>query len=149
MKARKVNRIRSSLRRSGKALLYATSGVAVVEFAFVLPILLMLLFGILTYGNYYYLAHSVQQLANDAARSTLAGLTAQEREDLAEEAALEAAKTGAIDADRLDVEAKDDNPFVRVSVRYDASNSALFKINLLPLPDPVISRTATVRMGGL
>lgn len=119
-----------------------------VEFAIILPILLLLLFGILTYGTYYYTAHTVQQLANDGARSTLAGMTATERKTLAKDAVLQAA-TGAINVDRLAIDTTDNDPFVRVSVRYDASDSPLFKINVVPLPDPVIRRTAAVRMGGL
>ena len=40
-----------------------------MEFAIVAPVLVMLVFGILMYGGYFLMAHSVQQLANDAARA--------------------------------------------------------------------------------
>jgi Flp pilus assembly protein TadG len=125
-------------------------GVAIIEFAFVLPIITTMLFGILVYGNYFFLAHSIQQLANDAARSSIAGLTDDERTDLATETAMvEAAAASAIDADRLAVDVVDHDDFVTVRVTYDASDSSIFRIGLLPMPDPVISRTAAVRMGGL
>ncbi|HSI16265.1 MAG TPA: TadE family protein, partial [Sphingomonas sp.] len=44
-------------------------GVAVVEMAIVLPVLLVILMGIVTYGSWFLTAHSVQQVANDAARA--------------------------------------------------------------------------------
>lgn len=125
-------------------------GVAIIEFAFVLPILTTFLFGILVYGNYFFLAHNIQQLANDAARSSIAGLTDQERIDLATETVVtEATAANAVDTDRLDVDVENQDQFVTVRVTYDASNSSIFRIGLLPMPDPVISRTAAVRMGGL
>ena len=54
-------------------------GAAIVEFAILLPVLIVMLFGMLAYGQYFLLAHSVQQLANDAARATVAGVTPAER----------------------------------------------------------------------
>ena len=58
-------------------------GVAVIEFALVLPLLALLLLGVSAYGQYFLLAHSVQQMANDAARATIAGLSQSERVTLA------------------------------------------------------------------
>ena len=40
--------------------------------ALVLPALTLLLLGIFGYGQYFLLAHSAQQMANDAARATIA-----------------------------------------------------------------------------
>lgn len=127
-----------------------TRGVALVEFAFVLPIFSMLLFGILMYGNYFYLSHNIQQLANDAARSTIAGLTAAERTTLATDTArIEATNGLSIDSARLQVQVTDQADFLTVKVSYDASNQALFKLGLLPTPNPIVARTAAVRKGGL
>ena len=58
-------------------------GAAIVEFALLLPLLICLLMGVLGYGQYFLLAHSVQQIANDAARATVPGLSATERASLA------------------------------------------------------------------
>lgn len=41
-------------------------GASVVEFALLAPIFITLLFGMLGYGQYFYLSHSVQQIANNA-----------------------------------------------------------------------------------
>jgi Flp pilus assembly protein TadG len=51
----------------------ATSGTAAVEFAILLPFYLFFLLGMLAYGIYFGAAHSVQQLAADAARTAIAG----------------------------------------------------------------------------
>ncbi|WEK41764.1 MAG: TadE/TadG family type IV pilus assembly protein [Candidatus Sphingomonas colombiensis] len=54
-----------------------------MEFALLAPILLAVLLGVLGYGQYFLLAHSAQQLANDSARATIAGMSAAERLGLA------------------------------------------------------------------
>jgi hypothetical protein len=61
----------------------SAGGATAVEFAIVAPVLLMLLFGILVYGGYFLMSHSVQQLANDAARAAVGGMTDAERQQLA------------------------------------------------------------------
>ena len=58
-------------------------GVAVVELALTLPVLLALLMGIVGFGDYFLTAHLVQQAANDAARASLAGIAAAERKSIA------------------------------------------------------------------
>src|SRR3546814_1825318 len=54
-------------------------GAVIVEMALVLPLLVTLLLGLVCYGQYFLIAHSVQQIANDAARATIGGLTSDER----------------------------------------------------------------------
>ena len=44
-------------------LVHEERGAAIVEMALVLPLLLALLMGVLVYGQYFMLAHSVQQAA--------------------------------------------------------------------------------------
>src|SRR3546814_9175157 len=53
-------------------------GAVIVEMALVLPLLVTLLLGLVCYGQYFLIAHSVQQIANDAARATIGGLTRSE-----------------------------------------------------------------------
>ncbi|MEQ6202417.1 TadE/TadG family type IV pilus assembly protein [Sulfitobacter sp. HNIBRBA2951] len=59
------------------------SGAVAVEFVLIAPILLTLLFGIITVGYFMGVSHSVSQLAAGAARSSVAGLDTIEREALA------------------------------------------------------------------
>ncbi len=44
-----------------------------VEFAMLLPLFLVLVFGIVVFGAYFTMVHGVQQLAAEAARSSVAG----------------------------------------------------------------------------
>ncbi|WP_136163779.1 TadE/TadG family type IV pilus assembly protein [Sphingomonas flavalba] len=128
----------------------AIAGTALIEFALLLPILSTLLFGILAGGNYFYLAHSMQQLANDAARATIAGLTAAERTTLATGAAVAEARDGlAVDLARMQVGVTDRGDYVTVRITYDASDQMLFRLGFAPIAGPVIRRTAVVRKGGL
>lgn len=59
------------------------TGAVAVEFVLIAPILLTLLFGIMTTGYYMGVSHSVSQLAAGAARTSVAGLDQIERESLA------------------------------------------------------------------
>ena len=54
-----------------------------IEFAFVAPILLLLLVGIMGYGYVFGIYHSIQQIAAEAARSSVSGLNDTERSQIA------------------------------------------------------------------
>src|SRR5437870_3837392 len=71
-------------RRFRSRMLKDHAGVAAVEFAIVLPMFLALLFGIITYGSYLAAVHGVQQIAAEAARAALAGISDGERASLAQ-----------------------------------------------------------------
>ncbi len=60
-------------------------GAVAVEFALLAPLLFTLLFGIICFGYFFMVAHSVQQLAAEAARASVYGITTSERHDLAED----------------------------------------------------------------
>lgn len=125
-------------------------GSSIVEFAIVLPVLVMLLFGLLAYGQYFLLAHSTQQLANDAARATLAGMSATERLTLAQ-ASVTREKAALPEAARASITTAVDEAVdtVTVRVRMDASNVTLFRAQIIPMLDPVIERRAVIRPGGV
>lgn len=129
----------------------ADAGSAAVEFAIVGPVLLLLMLGMFTYGGYFLTAHTVQQLANDAARAAIAGLDDEERLTLAREATQEslAGQTymkGQIS--RLDVSRIGGT--IAVNVTYDAREDIYWAFqSLLPVPSPDISRAATIRLGGM
>ncbi|MFC3077162.1 TadE/TadG family type IV pilus assembly protein [Phenylobacterium terrae] len=120
-----------------------------MEFALIAPFLTMLLVGIMTYGGYFWTAHSVQQLANDSARAAIAGLDAQERQEIAE-ATLAAglAHHPFLDPDRAGVTVMEAAEGVAVSVTFDASESFIFLFDFIPMPPPIIDRQAAVRLGG-
>jgi Flp pilus assembly protein TadG len=126
------------------------TGAAAVEFALVGPLIVALLMGIVSYGGYFWLGHSVQQMANDAARASIAGLTDAEREALARESlAAAAAAGGALRAERLNVEVARSADYVTVAVVYDANGSVFWTFDkLIPMPSPQLARSATIRVGG-
>jgi Flp pilus assembly protein TadG len=70
--------IRTSLARFGRG----TGGAAALEFALVAPILFAFLFGIMVFGYAFALQNSLQELAADAARATVGGLSTTERQSL-------------------------------------------------------------------
>ena len=125
-------------------------GSAVIEFALVLPLLACLLFGVLGYGQYFLLANSVQQLANDAARATVGGLNSTERSTLAQQSvAAEVPALTDLVAARVTTSTAEAGGFVTVTVRYDASQIAILHTGLLPMPSTTIERSAVARPGGI
>jgi len=128
----------------------STRGATIVEFALVLPLLICLLLGVLGYGQYFLLAHSVQQIANDAARATVAGLDADERANLARQSvADDVAALREFAASRIATQVNEAGDSVAVAVTLDAHGLAPFRTSIVPMPAPLIERRAVVRRGGL
>src|SRR5690606_36567346 len=110
-------------------------------------------FTLIAYGVYLSVAHSVQQIAADAARTAVAGLNPAERVTLVNRY---------LDSSRLDysfinranmhVAITDDpgNPDqFTVSISYDSSDLPIWKLFTFALPQEKIERYATVLVGGL
>jgi len=128
-------------------------GSSAVEFALIVPVFLMLVFGIVMFGAYLGLVHDVQQLAAEAARSSVAGLSEGERASLANKyVASNAASYPLIDPTKLKVNAAtstmDANVFV-VAVTYDAAGSFIYSLpTFVGAPSSTIVRTAAIPRGG-
>jgi len=126
------------------------AGSAAVEFAIVGPILFLLMTGIFTYGGYFLTAHTVQQLTNDAARASIAGLTDEERLSLAREAMQAGIANQSFmrgELSRIDLTRQ--GTAISVAVTYDASEDVYWAFqSLIPAPPSSISRNATIRLGG-
>lgn len=129
------------------------SGVAAIEFAIVAPVFFLMVFGLLAYAIYFGMVHSVQQLAADAARASVAGITAGERASLAKNN-IQSSITNypLLDPKKLTVDAtpsgSDPNLF-SVDLHYDASTNTIFVLEgLVPMPPKIIERQAVVRRGG-
>jgi len=139
--------LRVSLRRG---LLRHSRGAVLIEMAFALPILLTLITGIISYGEWLLTAHSIQQTANDAARSAISGLTATERQATAiSTAQTDMQRGGVLNPSRATFSVNDDNTTVVVAVRYDASNDPLLHLSFVPMPASIIQRTSVIRLDGL
>lgn len=130
-----------------------TRGTAAIEFAIVAPVLILLMMGIIAYGFYFGAMHSLQQIAADAARTSIAGLDELEREDLARRF-VETHADGYpfIDRRKIAVEVQDSSAGEQftISLRYDAENLPIWNLlDSLPLPGKTMHRTSTIRNGGI
>lgn len=126
------------------------SGASAVEFAIVGPLFLMMLMGIVAYGGYFWIAHAVQQVANDSARVAIGGLTASERASLAQSVLTsEIGSYAMLSASDASVTVADQNQTVTVTIAYDASKTPFWSLyRALPMPSSTVTRSATVRLGG-
>ncbi|TPG22361.1 hypothetical protein EAH79_13220 [Sphingomonas koreensis] len=133
-----------------RSLIAEHSGATIVEFAIVLPLLICLLLGILGYGQYFLLAHNVQQIANDAARATVAGMSVDERKQLAQQSVTDDVHAlGEFSAAKVHPKVAETGDTIAVDVTLDATDMALFHTAIVPMPDPLIVRRAVIRRGGL
>lgn len=131
----------------------ARSGASAVEFALILPAFMIILFGIVVFGSYLAMVHSVQQLAAEAARSSIGGLSESERSALAN--AYVTTNAGAyplIVPSHLRVDAAtsstDANVFV-VTVNYDASGMFIYSLpSFVPAPPKTFVSSAAIPRGG-
>ena len=131
----------------------ARSGASAVEFALVLPAFMTIIFGIVMFGSYLAVVHGVQQLAAEAARSSVAGLSESERSTLAKSyVTTNAGAYPLIAPNHLSVNAatsgSDANVFV-VTVNYDASSMFIYSLpSFVPAPPSTIVRSAAIPRGG-
>lgn len=96
------------------------------------------------------MAHDVQQLANDSARSAIAGLDADERRAIATKTfSRNVANLGGLDAAKAQLKVREAGDGITVTVSYDATGSAFWQVmDLFPMPSTTIVRSASVTFGG-
>ncbi|MBN8953495.1 MULTISPECIES: TadE/TadG family type IV pilus assembly protein [unclassified Rhizobium] len=128
-------------------------GAAAVEFALIAPLFFLLLLTLVAFAIYLTAAHSLQQLTADAARTAIAGLSADERSQLVQSFVTNSTINDAfIDKTKLTVTVATDptnaNQFT-VSASYDASALPIWNLYTFAMPNPTIRRYSTIRMGGL
>ena len=136
-----------------RSLVRCKRGASAVEFALVTPLFLAMVFGIVLFGSYLAVIHGVQQLAAEAARVSIAGLSDTERGNLARNyVTANAASYPLIAPSKLGVvaaaSAADANVFV-VTVNYDASQMFFYSLpKFVPVPSSAIVRSAAIPRGG-
>jgi len=122
-------------------------GAAAVEFALVGPVFFLLLVGIVVYGAWFWMAHSVQSAVSEGARAAIAGLDAAEREQLAREVVETQLKDLGLKAADAVVGVRAEPGRVRVEVAYDAGGHPLMALSPLTVPPPrTIRRAAVIRV---
>jgi Flp pilus assembly protein TadG len=137
-------------RRASRSFRQDRRGSTAIEFAVISPVLILMLLGILVYGGYFMLSHSLQQMANDAARASVAGLTDPERSALAQTAVSNDVQTYSyLKPQLLSVNYTDQNQVLTVTLTYNASGSPFWALNgLVPMPSSTLIRSASVQIGG-
>jgi Flp pilus assembly protein TadG len=113
-------------------------------------VLLILLMGIISYGDWMLTAHSVQQAANDAARAAIAGLTSSERASLAQSGIqTNLRRAAALNPAKATLSVDDDGATLVVRLRYDASADPLLRLSFVPMPSTLIERVAAIKLDSL
>lgn len=130
-----------------------TDGAAALEFAIIAPLFFLTIFTMIGYGIYLSATHAVQQIAADAARTAVAGLSSTERKSLAQSFIQSSTLDYPfINKTKLTVDVADDvqnlNQFT-VTIVYDSSELPIWKLFSFALPDEEIKRYATIRLGGI
>jgi len=129
------------------------AGGSAIEFALIFPVALVFLCGLLAYGLYLGAAHSVQQLAADAARASVGGLNDAERVAIVHaHVTASGANYPLLRPDRVSVAAQalpaDASQF-EVKVSFNSEDLPIWLLaDLVPLPPKTIERVAIVKRGG-
>lgn len=122
-------------------------GTAMIETALLLPLFLMLLLGILIYGQYFLLAHSVQQAANDGARAAITGLDAADRRAVAIRAIDRSMHgVGGYRRELRSVLVSENAQAVTVDLAYHVPEGNLLRSTLVPTPGDIIRASATFEL---
>lgn len=130
------------------------AGTSAIEFALLSPVYFLLMMGIAAYGMYFGCSHSLQQIAADAARVSIAGLSSDERVRLAQDyVEAHAGGYAFVDPSKLEVTAghspQDPDQFT-IALGYDARGLPIWDLFAgLPLPGTQIVKRATIRAGGI
>ncbi len=120
-------------------------GASAVEFALIAPVLLLMMCGTCVYAVWFLLAVSVQSLAVESARASLAGLDDSERRTLAEAFIQKRAAQIGLPPSHVTQTVEIDRDGTRVTVRFDASDHPAMALkHLVPAPPDIIERTAVV-----
>lgn len=120
-----------------------------VEAAFALPLLIMLLSGILAYGCWFMTAHGLQQAANEAARAAVAGLTTSERRSMVDRSvAASNANSLFTGGQPIAVATSENAGFYEVRLRYDIMTVPVLAATPFPMPVRILERSAVVRISG-
>ena len=123
------------------------AGSVLVEAAFAIPLLILLLSGIWAYGCWFMTAHSLQQAANDAARASVAGLTTTERRALVDQSVTAARAAFPVPgAQSISVATGESGGYYTVTLRFNLTNAPIFAAIPVPAPGGVLERSAVVRI---
>lgn len=128
-------------------LLRSERAAAIVEMTLVLPLFLTLVIGILIYGQYFQLAHTVQQAANDGARAAIVGLDATDRQAIAIRAVDRSMATlGGYSPASRSIAVSETKQAVTVALTYNVPAKHFLRSSFVPSPGHVIRASATFEL---
>ncbi|WP_238230488.1 TadE/TadG family type IV pilus assembly protein [Methylobacterium thuringiense] len=129
------------------------SGATAVEFALIVPVFFVILFGVIFYGLIIGIGSSLQHTAQEAARASIAGMTDTERDSLARsriQSLLSGSQLIRIDALTIATgSSSTDSSLWTVSLTYNIQASGLANLAraFVVTPD-MLKRSASYRNGG-
>lgn len=127
-----------------------TRGTALVEAAFALPLMIVLIMGGISYGSWFMSAHSVQQAANEAARAVVGSIDDEDRTAIVADVVADGIlSSGVVQSDAIRVETEMVGNLFTVRISYDISESLLLSTSLIPMPEGPIVRSASVRLSSI
>lgn len=126
------------------------AAVSAVEFAFIAPVFILLMLGIVCFGVLFGTYNGVEQLAAESARAAVAGLSAAERTQLAQNyVAANVGAYGFLNPTDVTVTTSSQTTTFQVTINYDMSQSFIFKLGAPFLTvNPTITRSAAIQNGG-
>lgn len=125
-------------------------GTALVEFALLAPVLLLLLMGMLGFAQYFLVSHSLQQLANDAARAAVAGITTTEREAIARASVAHGlTRLAFVETGAVEMTVDERSGRIGVTLSADPRSVAMLRAAYIELPDDILKRSAVAMVGGV
>lgn len=140
-------RLARQLAAKGRAFVPGERAAALVEMALVLPLFVTLVMGILVYGQYFLLAHSVQQAANDGARAAITGLDAADRSAIALRAVDRSMEAiGSFTPQSRAVAVSETAEAVTVRVSFTVPEDSFVRSTFVPSPGNVIRAAATFEL---
>ncbi|AJR27061.1 TadE/TadG family type IV pilus assembly protein [Sphingobium sp. YBL2] len=129
--------------------------MAALEFVLIAPALLLLIFAVVFYSFYFSAFLAVRQVASDSARAAVAGLSIEEREDLARNRAkiiIDAYGNllSGIDPNAgVTPVANTDDGTLSVTVEYDFAKNPIYRYGgILPIPDDTVIKGRSVVPNG-
>ena len=122
-------------------------GAAIIEAAFVLPMVIALLLGVATFGQWFMIAHTMQQAADEAARAAVAGLNDDDRKTMVSQSVAHSlAVASGVDPKLVSNASKRSGDYYTVTVTYQTRQNKALTIGIVPLPLDPISRQSTVKL---
>jgi Flp pilus assembly protein TadG len=137
-----------------RKLMHCNKGATAVEFAIVAPVFLLILLAIIVFGTLFLLQSNVQQLAAEAARASVPGLSENERKKFARSYVdNNLASYRLIEKNFLKISTVQSGgigPSFQVTVSYDVGKSRVGPVaRLIPGYETEIKRSASILLGGM